>query len=146
MRLKFGIQISVLQQEPSAWTFSKTNGELLYYYIYHRRQVLKNRIKPGGGKSERRSGGLAPQKICKILDAQISIYSYCCYLGKRKSRTIVEEKCNWDIFRLRPPTGSKPGGGRPPPPGSRPGRGRPPGLHTWRLCYIRNSLYHICVI
>ena len=30
----------------------------------------------------------------------MSIYSYCCYLGKRKSRTIVEEKCNWDIVYL----------------------------------------------
>ena len=32
------------------------------------------------------------------LDAQRSIYSYCCYLGKIKSRIIVEEKCNWDIY------------------------------------------------
>ena len=32
------------------------------------------------------------------LDAQILTYSNCCYLGKRKSRTIVEEKCNRDIY------------------------------------------------
>ena len=25
-----------------------------------------------------------------IFDAQISIYNYCCYLGRRKSRSIVE--------------------------------------------------------
>ena len=43
-------------------------------------------------------GLLARQKFLKILNAQIPKYSYCCYLGKIKFRTIVEETCDWDIY------------------------------------------------
>ena len=64
-----------------------------------RHQVLGTKIKPGEGQepAKRASiigglGGLHPRRFLKILDAQISIYSYRCHLGKRKSRTVVELK------------------------------------------------------
>ena len=48
---------------------------------HHKHQVLENEIKPGGSRAREASDG----NNFLILDAQISIYSYCCYLGGKIS-------------------------------------------------------------
>ena len=72
---------------------SRPLGCWVFHINIYRRQVLENKIKPGGpiaSEASVHNGGPRGSSRILLLDAQISIYSYCCHLEKRNSRTSVE--------------------------------------------------------